>query len=87
LVVLAGISFLQALDQTVLSAVAANIQAEFSLSDTQVGTLVSAFVIAIALAPQMRCALNHWRTTVIETPSRNVEATPSRRLVKLARPG
>jgi MFS family permease len=55
--VLAGISFLQALDQTVLSAVAANIQAEFSLSDAQVGTLVSAFVIAIALAAM---PLGYW---------------------------
>jgi MFS family permease len=55
--VLAGISFVQALDQTVLSAVAANIQTEFSLSDAQVGTLVSAFVIAIALAAM---PLGYW---------------------------
>jgi MFS family permease len=57
LVVLAGISFLNALDQSVLSAVAANIQAEFSLSDAQIGTLVSAFVIALALAAM---PLGYW---------------------------
>src|SRR6267143_1762200 len=65
--VLAGISFLNALDQTVLPAVAANIQAEFSLSDAQIGTLVSAFGIAIALAAM---PLGYWahrgtRSTII----------------------
>src|SRR5258708_1410380 len=55
--VLAGISFLNALDQTVLPAVAANIQTEFGLSDAQIGTLVSAFGIAIALAAM---PLGYW---------------------------
>lgn len=55
--VLAGISFLNALDQTVLPAVAANVQAEFSLTDAQIGTLVSAFGIATALAAM---PLGYW---------------------------
>jgi MFS family permease len=48
--VLAGISFLNFFDQTVLPAVAASIQAEFGIGDTAIGTLVSAFVVATALA-------------------------------------
>lgn len=48
--VLAGLSFFQSLDATVLSAVAASIQAEFRIHDAQIGALLSAVVIAIALA-------------------------------------
>jgi MFS family permease len=48
--VLAGLSFFQSLDGTVLSAVAASIQAEFHIHDAQIGALLSAVVVAIALA-------------------------------------
>lgn len=44
------ISFFYALDQTVLPSVAASIQAEFRISDAQIGLLVSAFVVAVAVA-------------------------------------
>lgn len=49
-VVLAGLSFFQSLDATVLSAVAASIQAEFRIHDAQIGALLSAVVVATALA-------------------------------------
>jgi MFS family permease len=49
-VLLAGMSFFQSLDATVLSAVAASIEAEFHIHDAQIGALLSAFVVATALA-------------------------------------
>jgi MFS family permease len=49
-VVLAGLSFFQSLDQSVLPAVAASIQREFRIHDAQIGALLSAFVVATALA-------------------------------------
>jgi MFS transporter, Spinster family, sphingosine-1-phosphate transporter len=48
--VVAAAMFLSALDQTVLPAVAASIQAEFGISDAQIGALVSAFTISLALS-------------------------------------
>src|SRR5215831_16954791 len=47
---LAAASFLSNVDAAVLPTVAASIQAEFGISDTQVGALISAFVVALALA-------------------------------------
>lgn len=49
LAVLAAASFLQQLDQAVLPVVAAKIQAEFHISDTQIGALIGAFTVALAL--------------------------------------
>lgn len=49
LVILALTVFLNALDQMILPAVAADVQTEFHLSDAAVGSLFGAFVIALAL--------------------------------------
>lgn len=49
LVVLALTVFVNALDQVVLPAVSTGVQAEFHLSDGQVGMLLGAFVVALAL--------------------------------------
>ena len=47
---LAAANFLSNLDAAVLPVVAASIQAEFGVSDTQIGALISAFTVALALA-------------------------------------
>jgi MFS transporter, Spinster family, sphingosine-1-phosphate transporter len=47
---LAAANFLSNVDAAVLPTVAASIQAEFGISDTQVGALISAFLVALALA-------------------------------------
>ena len=47
---LAAATFLSNLDAAVLPVVAASIQTEFGLSDTQIGALISAFTVALALA-------------------------------------
>jgi MFS family permease len=64
---LAGITFFYSVDQTVLPAVAASIQAEFHISDAQIGLLITAFFIAVAVAA---VPLGYWadrgtRPTVI----------------------
>jgi MFS transporter, Spinster family, sphingosine-1-phosphate transporter len=50
LAVMVGINFLNYLDRYVLPAVASKIQAEFHLTDSQVGLLGSAFLLVYALA-------------------------------------
>jgi len=47
---LAAATFLSNLDAAVLPVVAASIQTEFGLGDTQIGALISAFTVALALA-------------------------------------
>lgn len=42
--------FLSSMDQSILPAVAASIQAEFGISDTQIGALVGAFTISLAIS-------------------------------------
>src|SRR5919201_2059355 len=50
LAVMVGINFLNYLDRFILPSVATKIQAEFHLSDSQVGLLGSAFLLVYALA-------------------------------------
>src|SRR5437868_9643698 len=49
LAVMVGINFLNYLDRYILPAVASRIQAEFHLSDSQVGLLGSAFLLVYAI--------------------------------------
>src|SRR5579864_6897489 len=50
LAVMVGINFLNYMDRYILLAVASKIQAEFRLSDSQVGLLGSAFLLVYALS-------------------------------------
>jgi MFS family permease len=47
---LAGANFLSQVDAAVLPVVAASIQRELDITDTQIGALISAFTVALALA-------------------------------------
>jgi MFS family permease len=64
---LAVIYLLNAMDQSILSSVASSIQAEFGLSDTQVGLAASVFVVvgALALLPSGYLADRGRRGTII----------------------
>jgi MFS transporter, Spinster family, sphingosine-1-phosphate transporter len=64
---LAVIYVLNAMDQSILSSVASSIQAEFGLSDTQVGLAASVFVVvgALAVIPSGYLADRYSRRTII----------------------
>src|SRR5262245_6888060 len=63
---LGAANFLSNVDSAVLPTVAASIQAEFGISDTQIGALTSAFVVALALAAiPIGYLADRWRRVTI----------------------
>ena len=64
--VMAAAMFLSTFDQAVLPAVAASIQVEFGISDTEIGVLVSAFTVALAVAAMpIGYCIDRWRRRTI----------------------